>query len=202
MIVCTPLSVPALVPDSWDDFWHIWNSHSGDLFKRSQNWTESTMPVNTTGIWQGLDIYATSGYPAWSAPFYDIKDRLPKMHEAICKLPFPNLTRVRLLSSKVRFLSHSDDGLDSWAVRGLFHSTSSKSQWYFTRPQDINGTRTYLNLPEGTMWFAFNDRHCWHGTDFDPEHRKILVQIFYSGNIDGLVNKSIEQFRDHTINYN
>jgi hypothetical protein len=98
--------------------------------------------------------------------------------------------------------SHTDDGVDKWSIRAYFHYTDLCSQWYFTKPRDVNGTRQYLHLPSETNWFAYNDKHCWHGTDYNPDYPKILLQVFSLRNNLSLVNHSIEKYKDYTITLN
>jgi hypothetical protein len=107
-----------------------------------------------------------------------------------------------LITSLQNILSHTDDSVDKWSIRAYFHYTDLRSQWYFTKPHDINGTRQYLHLPNETNWFAYNDKHCWHGTDYNPDCPKILLQVFSLRNNLSLVNNSIEKYKDYTITLN
>ena len=201
MIIYTPIDLPKIEPDNWDTFWDIWNRYSGNLTKAVSNGKHSGFVVGGSGVWQGLDIIKKSGVTAWEAPFYDIKNELPKLHTSLINLPIPNLWRVRIISSMIPVSAHSDDNLDKWSLRGLLHYPAKKSQWYFVEPGNITGPRTYITLPEDTMWFAYNDKYCWHGTDYDPKNRKILVQLYYSGKIDELLKNSIEKYKDNTEAY-
>jgi hypothetical protein len=152
-------------------------------------------------MWRGLDLYRVpTASPAWTAPLYTPVDELPNMMGSLFKLGLKNITLIRLVSSLTDFGSHTDDNLDRWVIRGYFYYTSKSSQWYFTKPMDSSGPRTYAQLPNDTMWFAYNDKNCWHGTTFDNSARKILIQITCADVID-LVDNSKEKYKDYTINY-
>lgn len=202
MIVYTPLDLPNIEPDNWDVFWKIWNERSAPLVKRTMvRSAGSATPVGTNDMWRGLDLYRVpTASPAWTAPLYTPVDELPNMMGSLFKLGLKNITLIRLVSSLTDFGSHTDDNLDRWVIRGYFYYTSKSSQWYFTKPMDSSGPRTYAQLPNDTMWFAYNDKNCWHGTTFDNSARKILIQITCADVID-LVDNSKEKYKDYTINY-
>lgn len=203
MIVYSPLDLPKIEPDDWNIFWDIWNQHSDNLVKVISNGTHSDSSVGRSDVWQGLDIYKNTKIPnVWDAPFYDIKEKLPKLYNTITSLPISNIRQVRLVSSKMKVDPHSDDVKDIWVARAYFHYTASSEQWFFTRPGDFYGERTYITRPSETNWFTYNDKYCWHATDYDPMYPKILLQIFASSLPIDLVNRSIEKYKDYTITYN
>jgi hypothetical protein len=180
MIVYTPIDLPKIEPDNWDVFWDVWNTHRNYLVKTKMNTSISLTPVGISDMWLGLDIFKkTTGYASWQAPFFDIKQSLPNMYNSLVTL-FPNATIIRLVQSQKNVEAHTDDNRNVWHIRAYLHYTSSKSQWYFTKPHDAGGNRTYIDLPEETNWFAYNDLNAWHGTDFDPDNKKILLQVFGS----------------------
>jgi hypothetical protein len=203
MIVYTPLDLPKIEPDSWDVFWEIWNQHSDNLVKVVSNGSHSKSAVGRNDLWRGLDIYKNpSMSPGWQAPFYDIKEKLPKLYNTIKSLPIRNIRQVKLVSSNLQVNPHSDDEKDIWVARAYFHYTSPIEQWWFTTPGNFSGERSYITRPSETNWFAYNDKYCWHATDYDPEHPKILLQVFASSLPADLINRSIEKYKDYTIAYN
>ena len=200
MIVFTPIDLPKIEPDNWDVFWDIWNTHRDYLVKTRVNTTISATPIGANNLWLGLDIIKKSiGNTSWQAPFFSIKDLLPNMHNSLTTL-FPNAT-IRLVQSQTDFRSHTDDNINIWHLRAYLHYTDSKSQWYFTKPHDPHGDRTYINLPESTNWFAYNDLNSWHGTDFDVDNKKILLQVFFNPLTPNLLKQSIEKYKDYTIDF-
>ena len=202
MIVYTPLDLPQIEPDNWDTFWDIWNQHSGNLTKIASNGTHSDSPVGRNDVWRGLDIYKNLNVSnAWQAPFYDISRELPGLHNTLTTLPIQGIHRIRLVSSLMKVDPHSDDVKDVWVARAYLHYTAPVEQWFFTRPGDFYGQRTYITRPSETNWFAYNDKYCWHATDYDADHPKILLQVSALGLSRELIDTSIKKYRDYTITY-
>jgi hypothetical protein len=201
MIVYTPLNLPRLEPDDWNVFWNIWNTHSDFPIKTSMNLVTSTTPLGPNKVWRSLDIFkkGTSGV-SYTCPYIDISTILPSMYNSILQLNIKTLYRVRLLQSLTDVEPHTDDNTDRWKIRGFLHYTDTKSQWYFTRPND--SVRTYAQLPPNVQWFSYNDRCAWHGTDYNSEHKKILIQLYFYGSIDEtILQTNIETYKDYTIEY-
>lgn len=201
MIVYTPLDLPKLEPDNWDTFWNIWNTHSDFAIKKSMNLVNSKTPVGSNEVWRGLDIFKKlTGRTSWECPYFDISVDLPLMYASIGQLNIDTLYRVRLLQSLVKIDAHTDDNTDQWKIRGFLHYTDTNPQWYFTRPSSSD--KIYAKLPNNIQWFGYNDKHTWHGTDFNPEHKKILIQLYFYGSIDETVLQSnIETYKDYIIEY-
>jgi len=201
MIVYTPIDLPKIEPDNWDVFWDIWNIHKDYLVKTKMNTSISLAPGGTRDIWLGLDIFKKHNnfsFCAYDAPFVDIKELLPNMYNTMVSM-LPNIITIRLVQSQKSINAHTDNNRNNWELRAYLHYTSSQSQWYFTKPYDALGERTYINLPIETNWFAYNDYNCWHGTDFDSENKKILVQVFCSKVPTDLITQSIDKYKNYTI---
>ncbi len=203
MIIYTPLDLPKIEPDDWSIFWDIWNRYSAPLVKTSMNTPFSDAPVGAKHVWQGLDIYKKDAEPTrWQAPFYDIRDVLPNLYNTLAALNIDKLTRVRLLKSVIDIKSHTDDDLDRWSVRAFFYYPAEKQQWYFTKPGS-QSNKKYITMPDDTNWFAYNDKHCWHGTDYDAANEKILLQLYYHGstpsNLEILIEASKKKFTEHLM---
>ena len=201
MIIYTPIDLPKIEPDNWEVFWDIWNKHKNYLVKTKSNTSLSLTPIGASDLWLGLDILKKiTAYTTWQAPFFDIKHSLPNMYNSLITL-FPNATNIRLVESQKNVGAHTDDNRNVWHIRAYLHYTSSKSQWYFTKPLDADGNRTYIDLPDETNWFAYNDLNAWHGTDFDPDNKKILLQVFGSYISPPLIAPSIDKYKNYTINF-
>ena len=203
MIIFTPADLPKIEPDNWDIFRDIWDKNADWLVKEKQSHTMSMSPIGQSNIWVGLDIYKKyHGQTLWNAPYYDIRERLPIMFNAIESI-CPFIYRARVLQSKTNIIAHTDDNTDRWNIRALLYPPDAKSQWYFTRPNDPMGERTYINMPDDTNWFVYNDKHAWHGTDYNPENKKILLQLFLfnSLTINELMEKSKTKYSEYIIEF-
>lgn len=198
MIIFTPLDLPKIEPEDWNVFWNIWDTYSDFLVKKNINVKNSPAKIGSNSVWRGLDVYNHGDIAvSWDAPYYDIKKELPLFLNRLLNLPIPFLYKIRIIQSNCNIIAHTDDNKDTWSVRGYLYYTSNKSQWYFTKPK--GNKRFYMDLPSDAMWFSYNDKYSWHGTDFDPEHKKLLIQFYYFGNIKSLVDSSIEKYKSYTI---
>jgi hypothetical protein len=56
-------------------------------------------------------------------------------------------------------------------------------------------------MPDETMWFAYNDGLSWHGSDYDPDHKKILIQLYFKGDVSDVIEHSIEKYKDYIIEF-
>ena len=198
--------------DDWDVFWNIWEKHSIMMYKKptlAEVKKNILYTRNFQGdVWKGIDLYHSSFYDSWpllwNAPLVDIKNELPILYECVQDINelFP-MHCIRLAESQLDISSHTDYNENVWRMRGYLYYPSKVSQWYFTKPKDSEGKRHYISLPSETSWFAYNDKECWHGTDFDEKNKKILVQLFplpsAKENIDLAVKLGIEKYKDYTI---
>lgn len=203
MIIFTPVDLPIIEPDDWDKFWEIWNAHSSRMKKINASHDASTADIGRDDLWIGLDIFKRYDIPlSWVAPYFDIKYALPKLYAQILNTGLAVHT-VRLIQSQKPFFSHTDEDKDKWEIRAFFHHPSEVQQWYFTKPFDVDGERTYINMPKSTNWFMYNDKHAWHGTDFTEDKKKILLQFFAfrTPAFDELLSKSINAYKSFTLEY-
>jgi hypothetical protein len=206
MVIATPLDIPPLVPDDWEVFWDIWNTNSDNLVKThfipqdpGNRPAYNNSQLGRNDIWIGMDIYQTrfaEKRTLWQSPYIDISQKLPKMHQQCLDLPFLNINCVRIVKSLINFKPHSDDGLNTWRIRSMFHHPWKEQQWSFSLPE---GNKLLpLNLPEETNWFSYNDKHCWHATAYNPDKEKLLVIV------DGFVPpalliKSQEKYKNFVL---
>jgi len=202
----TPLNFPTIVPDNWDKFWKMWNEKSDRLVKFKNMHDDIkihvNMMVNDSNIWRGILVYdPDSSMPNNSLvmPIVDIRDELPNMFNDLMSLkPFFKTYHVSIIESLRSVISHSDTKVDTWMVRSFLSYPSPTPQWYFTKPHDREGKRTYINpLPE-TNWFAFNDSIMWHGTDWNEKYPKVLIKI-YGEPHDYVIKENLERYKDHAL---
>lgn len=207
MIIATPLDLPNLIVDDWEVFWNIWEQNAKTLIKVRQNVATSKLKVGGPSPWKGFDIFRNhlQWETAWEAPFVDIKNDLPGFYNQLCNLPFDCMYRVRIITSLVDIVPHTDDAADVWSVRYMLHYTDLKPQWYFTEPgsHSTHQDKKYFTSSPDTNWFAYNDKYCYHGTNLNPAHPKLLLQVYVplhkAHNHLPLVISSIEKYKEFTV---
>lgn len=207
MIIATPLDLPNLHIDDWEVFWKIWKQNARTLTKVRQNVATSKLKVGGPSPWKGFDVFRDHHYweTAWEAPFVDISTDLPEFYNQLSNLPFDSVYRVRIITSLVDIVPHTDDNADVWSVRYMLYYTDQQPQWYFTEPgsHSTQQNKKYFKLPPNINWFAYNDKHCYHGTDLNLAHPKLLLQVYVPLHTAykhlPLVESSIEKYKDYTI---
>lgn len=205
MIIYTPVDLPNLEVDDWDKFWEFWEQNSKHIVKVHMNVAGSLVSLGNRDMWKGLDLYKKNHFiTSYLAPVVNASKDFPKLQESIDKLIslVPEITCIRLLQSQIDVGSHTDGNRDEWNLRGILHYTSPKDQWYFTKPNEMHGERHYVSFNKDTMWFSYNDKHCWHGSVFDADHKKILVQVFTKGSFsESIIKESINKYKDNVIEF-
>lgn len=215
MIIATPLDLPNLEPDNWEVFWQLWKENAAPLVKRSMNTDYSIVPVNDSTLWIGMDIFKKEfrskidnralDTTHWDAQYVDISSLLPNFYKSLESLPINNIFRVRLISNLKPIPAHTDDNSDKWSIRYFLYNENTQPVWYFTPPGVENkNNKSYFSLPEETNWVAYNDKHCWHGSDYDHTNKKILMQVYYFDYPDQeneIIYSSIEKFKNNVLSY-
>ncbi len=170
MIVSLPLPLPKLIPDDWNKWWGIWNKYAQPLEKIGVS------PNSEAGKHFGFDVYSNGTFqPTYKAPLINLAELYPSLNNQLTNLPFEVYT-IRFVMSKGNFLPHVDNFKPTWQVRNMFWCEDPNPQWYYT---DLKNTKKeYLRLPEDKNWWAYVDGMVKHGTDYNPGHEKIIVQIF------------------------
>lgn len=171
MIISTPLNLPKLVPSDWDKWFSIWSQHGQQLKKTRGNHN------SMSGLHFGFDVYKHErALTDYDAVKIDMESLWPEFYQELMDMIPVEPYVVRFVMSTGDFPAHTDNAFRNWQLRSLFYHPDPNPQWYFT---DLDGERKeFLRMPEQTNWFAYLDGACKHGTHYNPEHPKILLQIF------------------------
>ena len=200
----TPIELPNLEPDNWDLFWKIWKEKAENvskLFKHKSPYTR--LPVGDSTRWRGIEIFNPKNVNhALVMPKLDVSSLFPKMHETMVQLQehFEGYLKITLIESLRHIHSHTDTARDTWQLRQYFHYPAPNQQWFFTKPLDIEGPKTFIKMPEDTKWFGFNDGLAWHGTIYDSKYPKVIVKLYGTPKMS-LIEKSIETYENYTLRF-
>jgi hypothetical protein len=111
---------------------------------------------------------------AYQPPAVVLKTVYPSFYRQLkAALPF-YIFGVRFCQSQDSFPAHRDNHKPSWQLRCMMQGSSD--QWYYER---LNKTdRKPLVLSPETNWWSYLDGECLHGTEFKPDDKKTLVQVY------------------------
>lgn len=218
-IAYTPLDIPEVHPDSWQEFWEIWNAERDFLERR---WSDR----NNVGTkhWLGMEIWedTNSEKRAWAMPYSQrMRDANPHMMSTIQEhMPFSKIGTVRLWRSVEEIWPHREGNpslyLHPMEVRVMLADSNPVPTFYLTPVQNrLNadfesarylareeGNRLYMNPSKENNSFVFNCETCYHGSDYDPNYAKILMVVngvMDLDRYDDLMSRSIKKFADRVI---
>ena len=218
-IAYTPLDIPQIRPDSWDQFWRIWHAEK-DFLERQYS------DRNNTGNrhWLGMEIWGDpkAEARAWAMPYSQrMRDANPCMIELIKEhMPFKQISTVRLWNSIEEIWPHREgnprEHLHPMEIRAMIVDSNPVPTFYLTPVQNRihadhetsrylareEGERLYMDPTSENNAFVFNCETCYHGSDYDPLFSKILMVINGAMDLrryDELMSRSIKKFENQII---
>lgn len=224
-IAALPLALPKIEPDSWPEFWRIWEEEKARVWRNhiDRGAVGTPNPTLDHTQWDGMSIYELPELyhaGAWGTKIcQSMIDVLPGMIEKIfASLPYVKIRSLRLWSAHRTIPLHYDgnmpDSLDGkmhfpTEIRIMLDDKNPRETFWladvkkFKPHADVPlSDRLYVKLPDDTNTFAWNNESFLHAADFDPEYRKILVVI--KGWVDverleTLLDASLEKYPDYVL---
>jgi hypothetical protein len=170
-ILYSPLDIPTLPLKNRDRIIELYKEHASNITKP----TDPNLPV----FWKGLTCYKgptfTTEMLMHVGTFIDMSDLL-KDDVDILNTYLPIEVESISLWSNVQYVpSHQDK---------LMYDTRLDFRFRFIIAQDTKSffidygdKKRYINIPDTTNTFCFNNQPCSHGASFDPNNFKILGVI-------------------------
>jgi len=198
-VISVPLDFPKVVPNDWDKWNKIWEKNK-KISKKIAG-TKNAGQAN----WYGLDIYVKDGIDASDVVKYqcdniNCPDLFSSLFDNLDKFPI-ELHVVRVVESIYNVAPHHDHATESnyHSLRSLLYNTNTKPVWYYLTD---NNQKHYLELPETTNTWYYNDIKLKHGTDYYKNYTKQL--IMYRGRVkEDILNyqiqKSVEKYKKFAI---
>ena len=195
-IISAPLVFPKIEPDSWDEWWNVWNKEAAYVKKINQSHNPLRSP------WIGFDICVSPEKNDYANYHYDFKninqpELFSKFFSNLDDFPL-EINIMRAASTFVPARPHKDFIEPTFSVRSMLYDSNPKSTWYYL----FDNKRTYLTLPEDTNTWIYPDHESQHGSDFDSRYRKILLLFFGTlkpGYPEKAFNDSLAKYKDYII---
>ncbi len=201
-LVWTVLDAPRIEPADWDFFWDAWNKHAGSSFIVKSDPAGNVASDNSKKIdfFKGLNIYAkdprilTDNH--WQVPFLDYKEIFPNVLDDLhAAFPWAEIIFCRLWMSNQPIPMHRDHAPEPGALRSMIYNENKKPTFKVFHPRaGIN----YVDLPEESNSFIYNNSTCYHGSDRDDGVNKIILLTIHRVKDKQLLNehlaKSAEKF--------
>ena len=193
MIIYTPLDIPKIEPNNWNEWWEVWNTNSQFINKVSSN-------HNTTvrDMLKGFDIYNTGNtrlyslYDAVMAPKCKVIDNLLEQIFEIVPLE-PKLIRVMENIGPVP--AHSDYASPRDEFRAVLWNTYIDPIWEFSFYKE----HRKLRLPNSTNSFYYKDYPLQHSAMYDNTKTKGLLLVYgpLKKNHPTLIKESATKYKDY-----
>lgn len=221
-IVALPLALPRFELDSVEDFWRIWNEEQARVDRqhidRGAVGKDPSKVSKEYTQWDGLAMYEDQELLGKAAWVTKISPAMAESQSNYIKsifdlLPFAKIRSIRLWSSNCTIPAHYDGNMPSaldgvmrfpTEIRIMLDDKNPKETFYLTpvtkhKPHtEIPAEdRYYVKLPADSNTFAWNNEDYLHGSDYNPEYKKILVVVKGWVDLDRLeklLDKSIEQY--------
>lgn len=190
MIIYTPLDIPKIEPNNWDEWWDVWNNHAGA--------TVRTKPTHNTvsGIpWKGLDIYKTFDVHSYNAPMAPQTPVVLDLVEQVKKYCTIKPILIRVIENLIPIEPHTDTLRENnYQFRSVLWNTYKSPIWKFTYKNEVKD----MILPSDTNSFYYLDHPVTHSCIYDPSYSKGLLLVFGPPvvNVNEIVNRSVEKYKD------
>lgn len=182
-ILATPLDLPRFEPDSWEDFWKIWNEDAARYIRLKPD----SQGNNSAPGWNGLvwDFFRPEVKDSLTMFITTVKDYSPLFPRwrASMESSFPfKINRILFLNNDREITPHRDgmvltDHLTyASAVRILLVDENPKPTFWFSKEKSKESRRFYMDLPPETNTFVYNNPRIYHSADYHG-HRKILMML-------------------------
>lgn len=172
IIISAPLVFPRIEPNSWEEWWNVWNKESAFTVKTKQTHNDLMSP------WNGFDIWVKPGLENLATKVYNFKninrpDLFSKLFNNLDKFPI-DIDIMRATSSFHAVIPHNDFIIPTYSVRTMLHDENPAQTWFYV----FNKQLRPLLLPNDSNTWIYPDHESKHGTFFKEGYRKILI-IYY-----------------------
>lgn len=194
MILYTPLDIPRIEPNDWEEWWKVWETRDY-LSKVVDNHNyDSSAHLN----WRGLDLYykpnAKAIYRAKQATKSPVVDNLVQQVFDCFQV---DIDVIRVIENEKKIDFHSDNTIPSPQIRSVLWSTYSNPLWNLEYKNQYKS----IGLPKESNSFYFLDHPMKHEAEYEDGKSKGLLVVystkFYGKTTLDLVKRSSERFKEY-----
>lgn len=193
-VLYTPLDIPKLPLENKSDIIEKYIKFS-DIINKP---TDPTLPT----FWKGVTCYKSNLYSEerllHSGVYLDLSKELSEDISILeSHLPI-DIETISLWSNVRQVPSHLDKKVYDTELdfRFRFIITQDKKSFFI----DYNGKQKYIDIPDDTNTFCFNNQDCKHGSTYDPDNFKILGvirgKIKNNEELSVILERSINKYKD------
>jgi hypothetical protein len=196
IIISAPLVFPRIEPDSWEEWWSVWNKESAFTVKTKQTHNNLMSP------WNGFDIWVKPGFENKAVDVYNFKninrpDLFSKLFNNLDEFPI-DIDIVRAASSFHAVIPHNDFIIPTYSIRTMLYDENPAQTWFYI----FNKQLRPLLLPDNSNTWIYPDHEAKHGSFFKEGYKKILI-IYYGKIKPGFLEKTLRnsetKYKDYII---
>ena len=195
-VLLTPLDIPKIVPNDWEQWWHVWNTNTVNLTKKHKTHNSG---YGADNVWKGITLYKNPN----STMTYDCPDLSDTpiakniSEQVLDNLPC-SIMCIRVIENLHSIDFHTDHSVPKQQIRSILWSTYSGSVWDFRLKDEVRN----FTLPDDTNTFFYIDKPLEHAAIYDGTKSKGLLWIYgnrpYDNNLQTLAEDSANKFKQHS----
>lgn len=191
-----PLSLPKLIPDNLEHFENFFNENSINGIRKSRSFDEPYADFKdkesswNNPYWKTLEIYRSKRADEWLGTktidhkTVNIEKIFPNFYQQIFDLlPYKEIFFVRFWSNIREVGLHQDQDWNynlPLSIRSFIVDNNTEPTFYLSSYQQ-NDNLYYINMPNDTNSFAFNNGRFYHGANY---HNRSKILMVVSGILD------------------
>lgn len=192
-VLYTPLDIPKILPNDWDEWWHVWNTSTSNLSKTYDNHN-----IGANDLWKGVNLYKNPEYKVT----YDCADAIPcKVVDNLVEQVFSYIPTkvicIRVIENLQTINYHSDHTYTKQQIRSVLWSNYTDDIWNFKYNSEIKSA----SIPEDTNTFYYLDHPLEHSAIYDSNKSKGLLVVYGHSSIDtkllDLATTSASKYKNH-----
>lgn len=194
-LIYTPLDIPKIVPNNWDEWWEVWNNYSTSVTKTKQNHN----PFNQSKLWKGFDLYRQNDvfkkYTLYETELAPQVSVILDLVEQVKKYCIFEPALIRVMENLITIPPHSDYKMPGhYEFRSILWNTYKTPIWQFTHDHETRD----MHIPNDTNSFYYLDHPVQHASIYDSNYSKGLIVVYgpLVKNTTEIIDRSIKKYKD------
>lgn len=195
-ILLTPLDIPKIVPNDWEQWWEIWHKNKANLTKKHKTHNSS---YGANDVWKGVTLFqAQDSIMTYDCP--DVSDTTVAKNiseQVLDRLPL-RIMCIRVIENLTNIDFHTDHSVPKQQLRSVLWNTYDDPIWKFKLNDEIR----QFALPEETNTFFYVDNPLQHAAIYDSNKSKGLLWIYgykaFENSITVLAEDSAKKFKQQS----
>jgi len=193
MILYTPINIPKLHINNWNEWWEVWHNHSDFINKVANNHNQTNRDML-----RGFDLLHDGNpinyslYKAVMAPKCNVVDNLiEQIFEHVPLVP----KLIRVMENMGVVGAHSDYSRPRDEFRSVLWNTYDEPLWEFAYMNE----KRKLHLPDDTNSFYYKDYPLTHSAIHKSDKTKGLLLVYgpLKENHSELIQESAKKYKDY-----